>query len=235
MSAALQLGLDLPAPRPKRKVSAAEITCKCGREQADHANRRHTGACAITGCKRFRPRKRPPVEIPAHLGPPNGAIMLERDDTKRAKAMGWALVDADRAKLYLSQLKTQSPNKGFFGKGMSHAMLAKMGAMQTAYRNACRERTISAIAQLGVDVVARGRPSLIVVTRVSSGKLDRHDNLRGALKFIVDGIAEALGFNDAELEDSASRAGSIAIKYSQEKPGAPRVRGVRIELSWGAS
>ena len=267
MSAA-QLDLDavfggLPI-RKAKKQPATRVTCKCGHHQDDHANHRHTGVCSLCRgeCKRFRPKSKPPVEQPAHLAPPNGAIILERDDTKNAKTMGWALIEEFpgsspghevphgerlrgeqhgslhlpgttffRATIYLAQLKTKSPNVGFFGGADRGGMkLRARFAWLSNYKKSCRDRAASAIAQLGTDVAARGRPTSIALTRVGAGRLDQ-DNLRGAMKYVVDGIAEALGFNDAELADSASRAGSIPISYAQEK-APPRVCGVRIVITW---
>ncbi|HWE30885.1 MAG TPA: hypothetical protein VHB97_22915 [Polyangia bacterium] len=247
MSAA-QLDLDavfggLPLKARKKRTPITRVTCKCGHAQDLHDNRRHTGKCALCfgECKRFRPKSKPPVEQPANLLPPNGAIILERDDTKRAKVMGWAVVEPARAEIYLAQLNTKSLNKNFFG-GSKHdenesalvikSRIRQRFAWQGAYKDACRDRATSAIAQCGADVAARGRPSLIQVTRVSPAKLDKHDNVRGALKYVVDGIAIALGFNDAELEDSPSRVGEIAIRYEQEKSGVAHVCGVRIEITW---
>jgi hypothetical protein len=251
MSMAAQLSIDIGTMRPKKR-KATEFTCRCGHVDEQHANRRHTGRCTVCGeeCRRFKPKKKPPVEQPAHLAAPNGAILLERDDTKKAKSMGWAIVKPRgpdgveafngvceatglHAIIYLAQLKTKSLNKPFFGgkEPPTGAMWRRMYAWQGKYKDDCRERTASAIAQLGTDVALRGRPSAIVVTRVSPGTLDKHDNLRGALKYLVDGIAEALGFNDAELEDSPSRAGTIHIRYAQEKC-PQKVCGVRIEITW---
>jgi hypothetical protein len=221
--------LELGAVMPKVKRKATEFTCKCGCVQDEHANARHSGKCARCGdCRRFRPKKKPPVVVPAHLGPPNGAIILERDDTKRAKTMGWASVSESDARIYLSQLKTRSLNKSFFGgkEPPTGKQWRRMYAWQGKYKDACRERTTSAIAQCGVEVVARGRPSLVVVTRVSPRTLDKHDNVRGAMKFVVDGIAAALGFDDSEFE------ATVPLRYEQEKSGAAGVCGVRVQLTW---
>jgi hypothetical protein len=223
MTTQLELGV---MPRAKRK--ATEFTCKCGCVQDEHANARHSGKCARCGdCRRFRPKKKPPVVVPAHLGPPNGAIILERDDTKCARTMGWASVSDSSVRIYLSQLKTKTPNKPFFGgKAPTAAEWRQMYAWQGAYKDACRERTISAIAQCGVDVAARGRPSLLVLTRISQGRCDKLENLRMAMKYVVDGVAAALGFNDAEIEET------VPARCEQEKPGAAGVYGVRIDITW---
>lgn len=39
-------------------------------------------------------------------------------------------------------------------------------------------------------------PAIVTLKRYSTGRLDPHDGLRGAFKWVVDGIAEALGVDD---------------------------------------
>lgn len=41
-------------------------------------------------------------------------------------------------------------------------------------------------------------PLAITLTRVSPGKLDAHDNLRSALKSVVDAVADYFGVDDAD-------------------------------------
>ena len=65
-------------------------------------------------------------------------------------------------------------------------------------------------------------PVVVTMTRLSPGTLDSHDNLRSALKGVVDGIADALGVDDADPR--------VTWKYAQEKceRGTHQVR-VEIE------
>jgi len=251
VSAAQQLDLDevfggLPLKPKKRKANPREEMCRCGCELRGHAGKKHGGACSRCGqCKRGRPMKRRPVEIPAHLCPPNGAIILERETEKQklVRTFGWALLEPHicngrcaydasycaptKLTIYLSQLRTKSPND--FQAPQRNTRWRNM-AIDADYKETCSGRAMMAIADAGV--ASFGRPSSIKLTRISTGKIDRHDNVRGALKYVVDGIAEALGFNDAELADSPSRAGTIPITYERESPHRRGVRGVRIELTW---
>lgn len=61
----------------------------------------------------------------------------------------------------------------------------------------------------------------ITLTRISARKLD-DDNLRGALKAVRDGVADALGFSD----DSN---GALTWSYAQQK-GRPGEQAVRIDV-----
>ena len=64
---------------------------------------------------------------------------------------------------------------------------------------------------------------VVTLTRISPGHMDSHDNLRGALKAVVDGIADKLGIRDNDPR--------VQWRYAQEAC-AKRQFGVRIELEW---
>jgi hypothetical protein len=64
-------------------------------------------------------------------------------------------------------------------------------------------------------------PATIKIIRVSPRMLDGHDNLRHALKAVVDGIADRLGIDDRDPR--------VTWEYGQEK-GRPKQRGVRLEV-----
>ena len=68
----------------------------------------------------------------------------------------------------------------------------------------------------------RSKEIKVILCRVASRKLDAHDNLPYALKWIVDGIAEGLGFSD----DSDPR---LKWFYAQRK-GQPKEHGVEVEI-----
>lgn len=256
MSAAEQLDLGAIGSPKRKKEPATRFTCRCGHVRDNHANRMHSGACAICrgDCKRFRPKSKPPVDQPAHLAPPNGAIILERDELKNYKSMGWATVgtivgdgvDAFNgvggapnlhAIVYLAQLRTKTPNENWLGGAdkLTRAQIRQRYAAKTKGTRTPRERACSAISQLGIDLTALGAPTQIVVTRVASRALDKHDNVRHAMKPLVDGIADAvLGEDDSVLEDDPSRLGpgtGTHIRYAQEKC-PQKVCGVRIEITW---
>lgn len=72
----------------------------------------------------------------------------------------------------------------------------------------------------GVGVLAG--PIVVTITRLSRGVLD-DDNLRGALKAVRDGIADALGLRS----DSDPR---VTWEYAQGKAARTRSFGVRIEV-----
>jgi hypothetical protein len=54
-----------------------------------------------------------------------------------------------------------------------------------------------------------GAPVTVTITRCSAGELDSHDNLRTALKHVVDGVADFLGCHDNDER--------ITYVYAQEK------------------
>lgn len=57
-------------------------------------------------------------------------------------------------------------------------------------------------------------PCIVTLTRVAPRSLDAHDNLRSALKFAVDGIADRLGIKDNDPR--------VEWRYAQVK-GKPAV------------
>jgi hypothetical protein len=67
-------------------------------------------------------------------------------------------------------------------------------------------------------------PYTVMLSRVAPRKLD-DDNLRGALKAVRDGVADALGLDD--------RHPLIEWHYAQDRAG-PREIGVRITITHGS-
>ncbi len=220
--------LALPTSRKAAKADA----CRCGHFSADHARGR--GICEVcgVGCHRFRPRVR--VELPPGLAAPAGALELVRPDTKRTKAMGWALVGAHEVRIFLNGLKTISLNTernmlmSAARGGQSRVM--KIGIAISTMHKKQRECALAAIEQANVLRREHHVPDEIEVTRLVSGPgLDGHDNLRGALKRVIDGLAEGLLLNDAVFS-----SGRPALTYSQRSPGRRGVVGVEIRLTWRA-
>jgi hypothetical protein len=187
--------------------------------------------------------------------PPPGALLLERDDLKRDKRMGWAIDNmraierkvvpaAGRSLLmYLCQLKTKSLNQGAALGFMTQAQRLRFFASRTAYIKSLRDRSCSAIAQAAPYFAVRlDTPSRVILTRVCSGKLD-DDNLVGAFKPVRDGVADALGIDDRVFvisnvvgQPAQASSGHIPLQYRQEAPGKRKCCGVRIEILWeGAS
>ncbi|MBE2259493.1 MAG: hypothetical protein IAE88_11580 [Rhodobacteraceae bacterium] len=120
-----------------------------------------------------------------------------------------ARVDASRAHEVTLPLRTKGPNGGH-----EH--------WRTVHRRRKAER---ADACLVVRPIARrvGLPTVVRLVRLSAGELD-DDNLRGALKGIRDGVADAF-----EVADNDP---GLRWEYGQER--APRgVFGVRIEVTGG--
>jgi hypothetical protein len=225
--------LELAAPKTSKSSASSvlEGVCHCGHDDGYHAKGlagctygAHVGN--VCPCKRFRRRGRKPVPVVPALAAPAGALELVRPDTKRRKRMGWALVGERNATIYLEQLRTKSPNvtNRIFGARLSPDMQRRIIAGQANERKGLAERTLSAIEQ--AKLVLRGKPERVVVTRISSGKLD-DDNLVGALKFVRDGIAEALLFDDRLFEIGTN------IFYKQAAAGVRGAYGVRLELFWG--
>lgn len=223
--------LALLAPPPGLGCPNPNDLCRCG-----HVRDMHERACTYGHSSRFggcdcpKFRARGAVRIVEHgkFTRPLGCIVLKRPDTKRPKDMGWALIAPARVTVYLEQLQTKSPNKV---TGQLYAMRFKNSrfkpgqiiAMQKAGDAKRCEWAMSAIEQCHVE--DRGHPRAVVVTRISRGKLER-DNLLASLKFVRDGIAEGLLFDDRLFE------GPIALDYKQDSPGAAGVFGVLIEVQW---
>lgn len=67
-------------------------------------------------------------------------------------------------------------------------------------------------------------PIVIKLTRLSSRKLDEHDNLPISFKYVVDAIADLI--NPGKKAGRADDSEFIEWKYSQEKGQ----KGIRIEL-----
>jgi hypothetical protein len=65
-------------------------------------------------------------------------------------------------------------------------------------------------------------PLVVLMTRLSRGELD-DDNLRGALKAVRDGIADALGLK-------SDRDPRVEWRYAQAKATKAMPHGVRIEV-----
>lgn len=77
-----------------------------------------------------------------------------------------------------------------------------------------------------------GRPIVVLVTRVAPGKgLARHDALPGALKPVIDGVADGLGLDPNGLHDDDPR---ITWQHDQRR-GRPRRRDglVIVPAEWG--
>ena len=68
-----------------------------------------------------------------------------------------------------------------------------------------------------------GAPVTVTVTRCSAGELDSHDNLRTALKHVVDGVADFLGCHDNDpritwtYAQEKTKRGTHAVKIKIEK------------------
>lgn len=113
-------------------------------------------------------------------------------------------------------IKTVNPSRG--GIGMS-----KGAAMAEARRNG-KERNSARLCTFA----AAGQPKplwRVKLTRVSPGVLDSHDNLRSALKHVVDGIALGLG----KVDDGG---GLVVWEYDQRR-GADYSVEVEIQPAGG--
>lgn len=227
MAAAPEAKLE-PKARSRSRAKVDRPICGCGHELAHHDAKgcsygRGTrfGGCS---CKKHHGKNEKPT-----IDRPDDAFDLWRPDTVRPKKMGWAVVASHIVTIYLDGLKTRSPNvsnRWAFGGAQSRGML--IGA---AMANKARaERALSAVEQCKVH--DRARPTKVTITRLSTGKLD-DDNLAAALKFLRDGVAEALLFDDREFSIAGQDPKKVPLFYAQRSPGKRGVKGVEIQLEWG--
>jgi len=225
----------VPTDKRKRK-SAAEEVCRCGHDVREHTVKGRGCFVCRAECKRFRPKSRKAPVPTGELAAPAGSIVLMRPDTKRPKAMGWAVIEAEKVVVYLDHLKTKSPNvtRRIFGGHFSKSMQMRIMAAIANENKAQCERAMSALEQADQkrpletpSLLNRGRPISIKVTRISRGRLD-DDNLVGALKYIRDGIAEAL------LVDDKTFSLGKDFFCEQRSAGKAGVFGVLFEIVWPA-
>ncbi len=218
----------------KRSKKAIDDACKCGRFLVDHIKIGKRRSLSIPDfCAKFRPRVKPAHVDPPSVAAPPGALTLMRPDTVHPKAMGWASSHGPSLlEVYLSQLKTASPNQRnrFFGSKMSRGQLF---AMTRGLDAKLRDRVHSAVKQ-GLELHYRDmsarllRLSYITIGRVCSGAGLDDDNLVAAMKFIVDGIARTFEVDDRTFGEGKA----VDVIYRAEKPGKRGTRGVRIELEF---
>ncbi len=83
-------------------------------------------------------------------------------------------------------VKTVSESNGQHGHWRTKSSRRK--AQRWAVSMALRNRALPSL------------PVVVTLTRISAGTLDEHDNLRGAMKSIVDEIAEHYGLPDKHPE-----------------------------------
>lgn len=75
--------------------------------------------------------------------------------------------------------------------------------------------------------VYKNVPIVIKLIRISPRKLDSHDNLPMAFKYVVDAIADLV--NPGKAAGRADDSKLIQWEFDQEK-GKPKERGVRVEV-----
>jgi hypothetical protein len=125
-----------------------------------------------------------------------------------------ALIEGTIIQVWIPGIKLQSLNQTFRGasRGARMAAAAKTKAQRQA-------------VTLVLDATTRNRPLLpliATITRVAPGRgLDPHDNLPGACKHIVDGVAAWLGIDD--------RHPQIVWRYEQRSDGRTVGVGIRLE------
>jgi hypothetical protein len=205
---------------------------------------RSKGACTISGrfldgethshcgCKRFTSKKRLPKPKAKNFAAPLGSVVLVRRDLVRPKPMGWALVSPKSATFYLDGMALPSGNttNRYNAPNISKAEIARLIAIDAAQRKERRERMLHAVEQLGASLLDRGLPFRVTVTRVSTGRLDV-DNLATACKPIVDGVAEALLFDD-KLFTFGVMTDRVQLVEEQASPGTRGAKGVHVLVEW---
>lgn len=224
-----------PAPVPGART---EIIAFRGVKKTRAEWRRELGleveACK---CKRFQERaRRGKVQALNFIAPPS-AIVLKRPDLKRYKAMGWAIHTPTTVRCYLEQFrpKTVNQERAILGSLWRHEKKKQQGIVAGLENGhaAATHRAAAAIecCYVAADVLERGRPSRIVLVRVSTGKCD-DDGLIGALKYIRDGVAEALLIDDREFTINGKEPDGIPTFYEKRNPGKRGAFGTMIEIYW---
>jgi hypothetical protein len=133
-------------------------------------------------------------------------------------AIQTALAASPEAKVItfsIPRLRLRNPLNGSQGTTRVGNIIASK--QRKAIRAAARLHTLQATGMNGQPIVALVG---VRITRISPGTLDT-DNLAAACKNVRDGVADALGINDAQAEGW--------WRYAQAK-GAKGVYGVRVEL-----
>lgn len=119
---------------------------------------------------------------------------------------------------FLVPVKTTNPNNGARGNSRWAAILRQK--TEREQRQAGRLTALAAMLRAhvrAVDLV----PCIVTLTRISAGKLDRHDGLPASQKRVVDGIADALGIDDG--------GPFVEWKYDQVSAGRG-VFGTRVSI-----
>ncbi len=271
MSAQLSLGEVVTSPPKKKgKRAPKPDVCKCGHFPDDHTSgtgrcssckyvvdtlRAEMGPLAkgqAKLCTRFRSKRRVPPVQPLDLLGPAGSFPIWRPDTVHPKAMGWAVIEEIALaegfepvwRFYLAQLKTERPNTFMrFGNDPKKARRAAMGMKKRFTDQA--EWAAAALEQLskkeGVEPGDLDMPREVTLTRVSFGARADSDAVVGALKWIRDAVAEALGFDDDRFvvrHDSDAREpplDRVWLRYEQSDSFKAGVFGVRASVAWRAT
>lgn len=95
------------------------------------------------------------------------------------------------------------------------------GGMQRASKAKAERRDMRLACLAGLNRATPKPPFRITLTRIAPRKLD-DDNLRGGLKHVRDGVADALKIDDRESP-------MLSWDYAQER-GRPKEYGLRIEI-----
>jgi hypothetical protein len=123
-----------------------------------------------------------------------------------------ALIEGTVVQVWIPGIKLQSLNQTFRG--------ASRGARMAAAAKAKQQR--QSVALVFYRHARPALPLVCTVTRVAPGRgLDPHDNLPGACKHIVDGVAAWL-----EIDDRDPR---ISWRYEQRADGRTVGVGIRLE------
>ena len=126
-----------------------------------------------------------------------------------------------RATLVVSlDIKTINPNNGMARVGNSQTAAIIQSQKDARQRRRAYVLVSSAMRTAGLsraDLV----PCVVTLTRISAGRLDKHDGIQPALKHVVDGIADALGINDG--------GEFVAWRYDQRR-GPPKHFEVEVQI-----
>jgi hypothetical protein len=149
-----------------------------------------------------------------------GLFAGNRGCGKRERGSADAVETSQSVLVRIDGLETETPNTTRF--------TTQAGARAHAAHNKMVRETVWSrlLSVVGIRVRSRGVESVRVV-RFSRGRLD-DDNLVAALKYVRDGIAEALQIDDCWFSINGAVAGKLPF-HCDQSPGKP---GILIEVTF---
>lgn len=136
----------------------------------------------------------------------------------RAMAEAWAAAPLVR---FQFAHRTRNPNNGSQGTTRIGAIVrAKKGAAERAHAQTMTRGLVRPLTILALRKLLLERKAQLIVTRIAPRKMDRADGLGASMKRIIDGVCDAFGVKDGDIE----------IAPARQERGKPREYAVRIEV-----